>query len=78
MALTFAAAPPPIPDPWPVNWLLPQTTANSIRFIETQYDAERTAAEIRRLFPDARETTVGAMPLRSIFVALVKAGRKAV
>jgi ABC-2 type transport system ATP-binding protein len=77
IALTFAAA-PPTPEPWPAHWLLPQTNENVLRFIETRYDAEGAGAEIRRLFPDVRAIAANAMPLRSIFVALVKAGRKAV
>ncbi len=77
MAVSFAAA-PPLPKPWPEHWLLPQTAGNAIRFIESQYDGERTAAQIRGVFPDAQEVTATAMPLRSIFVALVKAGRKGV
>ncbi|HTX36050.1 MAG TPA: ABC transporter ATP-binding protein [Bryobacteraceae bacterium] len=77
MALSFASA-PPLPKPWPEHWLLPQTAGNAIRFIESRYDGERTAAQIRGVFPDAQEVTATAMPLRSIFVALVKAGRKGV
>jgi ABC-2 type transport system ATP-binding protein len=78
MAVTFAAAAPPLPETRPDHWLLPQTAGNALRFIESRYDSERTASEIRAAFPDALEVTASAMPLRAIFVALVKAGRKGV
>jgi hypothetical protein len=48
-----------------------------IRFIDSHFDAERTPADARRLFPDLQDMAVNAMPLRSIFVALAKAGRAA-
>jgi hypothetical protein len=45
-----------------------------MRFIETQYDAERTPAEIRRMFPEAQNIEANGMTLRSIFLALAKSG----
>ena len=48
-----------------------------VRFIETQFDPERTPAEVRRLFPDSRDMAANGMPLRSIFVTLAKASRSA-
>jgi ABC-2 type transport system ATP-binding protein len=78
VAISFAAAAPPLPDSWPAHWLLPQSSGNVVRWIDSQYDAQAAAAEIRRLFPDAGDIAASPMPLRSIFVALVKAGRKGV
>jgi ABC-2 type transport system ATP-binding protein len=74
IAVTFAAA-PPAPREWPASWLQPETSGPVVRFIETRFDQERTAAEVRRMFPDFRDMAVSAMPLRSIFVALAKASR---
>lgn len=76
IVVTFAAA-PQLPRDWPAGWLQPETAASVVRFIETRFDEERTAADVRRLFPDSREMAVNAMPLRSIFVTLAKASRKA-
>jgi hypothetical protein len=46
-----------------------------VRFVETRFDAERTAAEVRRVFPECRDMRAEGMPLRSIFVTLAKASR---
>jgi hypothetical protein len=62
---------------WPENWLQPETVGPVVRFVETRFDAERTAAEVRRLFPGHRDMTAQALPLRSIFVTLAKASRAA-
>jgi hypothetical protein len=52
-------------------------SAAVVRFVDTGFQQDRTMAEIRRLFGEVREIGVTPMPLRAIFVALAKAGRKA-
>jgi len=74
IVVTFDAAPQQPPE-WPAGWLQPETGASAVRFIETRFDQERTAAEVRRVYPSSREMTVTAMPLRSIFVTLAKSAR---
>ena len=76
VVLTFATA-PPLPRDWPSNWLMPETAASVIRFVDAQFSDERTPGEVRRLFPDVREIAVAGLPLRTIFVTLAKAGRTA-
>jgi ABC-2 type transport system ATP-binding protein len=61
---------------WPATWLNAQRSAGVVRFVDSRFEAERTMAEVRRLFGDALEVAVNPMPLRAIFVALAKAGRK--
>jgi ABC-2 type transport system ATP-binding protein len=73
--ITFDAA-PPLPADWPSTWLRPESSAAVIRFTDSRYDAERTMAEIQRLFPDARNVSATPMPLRSIFVTVAKAGAR--
>jgi ABC-2 type transport system ATP-binding protein len=70
-------APVKAPGNWPVSWQAPEFSAAVVRFVETQFDPERTAADVRRLFPEARQVLMTPMPLRTIFVALAKASRKA-
>jgi ABC-2 type transport system ATP-binding protein len=65
------------PREWPASWLQAETGASAVRFVETRFDQERTAAEVARIFPGFRDMAVTAMPLRSIFVTLAKAGRNA-
>ena len=67
--------PPELPREWPVNWLRAEIAGPVLRFIETRFDERRTPEEARRLFPEYRDMTASAMPLRSIFVALAKANR---
>jgi ABC-2 type transport system ATP-binding protein len=74
--ITFDAA-PPMPHPWPASWLRPESSAAVVRFVETQFDSERTLAEIGRLFGPTQQVSANPMPLRTIFVTLAKSGRKA-
>lgn len=62
---------------WPASWVNTQHSGSLVRFVETQFERERTMAEVRRLFQDVKQVAVTAMPLRSIFVTLAKASRKA-
>ena len=58
---------------WPTNWLSPESTSAFVRFIETQFDPDRTTRDIRRIFGEALEISTRPMPLRSIFVTLARA-----
>jgi ABC-2 type transport system ATP-binding protein len=71
------AAPSPLPAPWPAAWVNAGQSAAVVRFVDTGFQQDRTMAEIRRLFGEVREISMTPMPLRAIFVALAKAGRKA-
>jgi ABC-2 type transport system ATP-binding protein len=66
-----------IPRPWPTDWLGPETSGVLVRFTDTQFQTEKTTAQIRALWSNVASIDVRAMPLRSIFVALAKSGRKA-
>jgi ABC-2 type transport system ATP-binding protein len=68
---------PVLPEPWPPNWLKPQTSAAVVRFVESRFDNDRTPLEIHRRFPSARNVSVTAMPLRDIFIALAASARRA-
>jgi ABC-2 type transport system ATP-binding protein len=70
-------ATPVLPAAWPHDWIRPETSSALVRFVDSRFDHERTIEEIRRLFPNARDITVNAMPLRQIFVALAKTRRQA-
>jgi len=68
---------PPMPEKWPETWMRPDSSAAVIRFVESRFDPERTKAEIRNLFGEARDVTFTSMSLRSIFLAMAKSGRNA-
>ena len=54
----------------------PETSAAVVRFIDSRFDGDRTPADVRRLFPQARNVEFHAMSLREIFVALAMEGRR--
>jgi len=66
-----------LPPNWPSAWINVERSAAVVRFVDTQFERDRTLAEVHRVFPQPKQVTVDAMPLRSIFVTLAKAGRKA-
>jgi ABC-2 type transport system ATP-binding protein len=69
-------APTPLPASMPATWLLPETIDCVARFIASEYRSETTHGEIAAHFPNARNIEAGPMPLRSIFLAIAKSGRK--
>lgn len=65
-----------VPASWPAAWLHPEAAGTVLRFIDTRFDAERTPSELRRLIAGVRDIAADGKPLRSIFVALAKAGSR--
>jgi len=63
------------PETLPSTWMQVNTSAAVLRFVETRFNEERTMAEIRKSFGDVRNVTFTPMSLRSIFLAMAKAGR---
>jgi len=49
-----------------------------VRFVESEFDAARTEAEVRSVWPQAKNVSYRPMSLRSIFLAMAKAGRSQV
>jgi ABC-2 type transport system ATP-binding protein len=57
------------------GWIGISTSGRLARFIEPHYDEAELAKKIAQFLPGAVSHTVSAMPLRDVFVALVKAGK---
>jgi len=72
--LTFDA-PPAVPQQTPENWMQVSSSSAVVRFIDCRFDAERTAADIQKIFGEPRNVTFSPMSLRSIFLAMAKSGR---
>ena len=53
------------------------SSAAVVRFVESRFDEARTMAEVRKMFGEPRGVAISPMPLRSIFVTLAKAIRRA-
>jgi len=74
--LTFDT-PPQLPGQPPATWMQMSTSAAVIRFIESRFDPERTAADIRTIFGQVKNQSFVPMSLRSIFLAMAKSQREA-
>jgi ABC-2 type transport system ATP-binding protein len=64
-------------DRWPRHWVNVERSGSMIRFVDMQFERERTMRDIKGLFHDVKQVDASPMPLRSIFVTLAKASRKA-
>ncbi|MFN0105043.1 MAG: ABC transporter ATP-binding protein [Bryobacteraceae bacterium] len=64
-----------VPSRLPASWVGMEASSSVVRFVETGWDAARTAHDLEEVFPGARGVEIRAMPLRSIFVTLAKAAR---
>jgi len=73
--LTFAA-PPRMPNRLPETWMHVASSAAVIRFVESRFDEARTSADVRTVFGEAKDVTFAPMSLRSIFLAMARAGRE--
>jgi ABC-2 type transport system ATP-binding protein len=69
--LTFNI-PPPLPSSAPSSWMHVNASAAVIRFIESRFEGDKTAAEIRSIFSDIKDVTYTPMSLRAIFLAMAK------
>jgi ABC-2 type transport system ATP-binding protein len=65
-----------IPRDWPSHWLNPEQISVVVRFTDSAFRPEESEAGIQARFPGVRSISARKLPLRSIFVALAKAGRK--
>ena len=66
---------PPDPD-WPVQWLRREISPAIVRFVDTEYEHQRTRSEIERLFSGVRHISAQPMPLREIFITLARQSSK--
>ncbi|HUA01843.1 MAG TPA: ABC transporter ATP-binding protein [Candidatus Aquilonibacter sp.] len=67
----------PPPRLWPAAWLNAEHNGAVLRFVDSDFDQQRTSAAVERLFGNEVHVSAKCMPLRSIFLTLAKAGRKA-
>lgn len=67
--------PSSLPDPPPASWLQLEAIDSVVHFVHRNYTDADTPAELAAFFPSARSIEFEAMSLRSIFLAIAKAGR---
>ena len=66
-----------MPERAPDGWMQMNTSAAVTRFIASQFEPERTKADIRSAFGEVRDVTFNPMTLREIFLVMAKDARKA-
>jgi ABC-2 type transport system ATP-binding protein len=66
-----------MPAAWPAHWLRREVSATLVRFVDSQFDPDRTPGEIRQLFEKVTSISASPMPLRGIFLALARHTSKA-
>jgi ABC-2 type transport system ATP-binding protein len=64
-----------LPAGLPESWLNPEQSSVLVRFTDSQFDPERSRAEIRRLFQGVRDITARSMSLRAMMIALTRSAR---
>jgi ABC-2 type transport system ATP-binding protein len=74
MELTFTT-PPSLPKIPPESWLQLSSSAAVVRFIESRFEPEKTRQQISSIFGEPENVSFSPMSLRSIFLAMAKAGR---
>lgn len=61
-----------LPSPIPGSWLQAKASGGVVRFVESQFDDQRTGAEIHRVFGGVKAVVFRAMSLRAIFLAIAR------
>jgi ABC-2 type transport system ATP-binding protein len=62
----------PLPAEWPASWLAPKAAERVVRFVDSQFDAERTPHQLRQMFSEQAVFSISPISLRGIFVALAR------
>lgn len=73
--LTFDS-PAAVPEKIPAEWLHLNASSAVIQFVDSNFKREETEALIRTIFGQVRNVSFTPMSLRSIFLAMAKAGSK--
>jgi ABC-2 type transport system ATP-binding protein len=69
------SSPADLPQNLPASWMQASSAATVVRFIESDFNEERTTAETTKIFGEYRNLTFTPMSLRSIFLATAKTQR---
>jgi ABC-2 type transport system ATP-binding protein len=69
-------SPTPLPSGLPASWLQPETADCVLRFVHSDFKGDRSRRELAEIFPSALDICFDPMPLRAIFLAIAKSGRR--
>ena len=73
--VTVTLASPAAQKAVPPQWLHYEASDSVVRFVHSSCRGEQTAADLRQMFPDAKDIEMEPMPLRAIFLAVARARR---
>jgi ABC-2 type transport system ATP-binding protein len=66
-----------LPTPLPGAWMQAKAAGSVVRFVDSQFEQERTGAEIQRVFGEVKDVAFRAMGLRAIFLAMARKAEQA-
>jgi len=64
--------PLPLPAGLPASWLQASSAGAVVRFVDSQFDPEKSGVDIRNFFGNVRDVAYRAMGLRAIFLAMAR------
>jgi len=67
----------PLPSPLPEAWLQTKSFGAMVRFVDSRFNQQNTAAEVQRLFGNVTKLQYRALSLRAIFLAMAKKSEEA-
>src|SRR5882724_1448288 len=67
----------PLPSPLPEAWLQTKSFGAMVRFVDSRFNQQNTAADIQRLFGSVTNLQSRALSLRAIFLAMAKKSEEA-
>ena len=59
-------------SPMPESWMHADVSGGVVRFVESRFEEQKTAAEIERMFGPVRDVVFRTLTLRQIFLAVAK------
>ena len=74
-AVTVTLDGPRPKDKIPAPWLEFESSDSVVKFVHSDCHGEATIAELRKMFPAAKDIEIEPMPLRAIFLAVARTGR---
>jgi hypothetical protein len=61
----------------PVTWLQAKSSGGVVRFVDSHFDEEKTAADIQRIFGNVNDVQFRSLSLRAIFLAMARKSEEA-
>ena len=61
-----------LPPSLPSTWLRPKSAGTVVRFVDSRFEEQQSAADINRLFGEVKDVQYRALSLRAIFLAMAR------